>query len=147
MPNNIAYGYSHPLDGAYWTGSTYGAATHAAYQQPYYGSPYGHNPFGMSGYGIHNYNTYPAFNPSFWGGQYPANVYPYRHNVLPGPVHPVYPGHVMHHPGYVPHYNGGVPRHLMPRKFGQGLLSGTSTKGILGAVLVGTVAGLVARGK
>ena len=157
-------GFGTPVNGQYWTGhpapyynqqqyqmpyGSQGQYWGGQYMQPYYGYDqygYGYNHPQM---GYNNYNgQYPHFDANYWSG----NLYQHNPmNIHQTPYHyqqaMYYPGH---HGMYQPMYghHPGLPYYRKP--FGRGFLGGTGgdvAKGLLGAVLVGVIAGKVVKGK
>lgn len=157
-----------PVHGQYWTGQAvnqyypqYTQQQYGAYNQQGYGSydQYGSNYYPTAGlplqqqyypqqysvYGQNNqYGHYPGFDAQYWtGNYYPQHVPVYQHGM---PVYQggmVYPGQYVRHP----QYPGAYPYSHKPYK--KGFLGGPKSglaKTLLGAVVVGTVAGAVARG-
>jgi hypothetical protein len=130
-----AYNTGYPQNGAY-------------YPQPYYQQPYAQ-------YGQNYYGQYPGFDAQYWSGQYyPQQMPLYQHQVPvyhPGvPMYPVYHGQQNYygHSGYYPNqqFHGGYPYHK--KRIGKGFLGGTGhsmAKTLLGAAVVGVVAGTVAK--
>ena len=146
---------NQPVHGDYWSGhapqyqeypSSYPYNYNQyAYQQQYYPQQFGYQHTGYNAYD----DQYPAFNPRYWAGgpvmqQYPVPVYQmgpmyqprYYHHYNGMPYHPYY-----HHPAA--YHNPAY------RQQNKGFLGGTGrglAKGLLGAALVGVIAGKVARG-
>ncbi|KAL4223754.1 hypothetical protein ACF0H5_017220 [Mactra antiquata] len=149
-----------PVHGQFWTGhvqpypqqyGNYYNPAYAGYNQ--YGSgyypatPYQHYPQQYPAYGQYDqYGYYPNFDAQYWTGSHFPQVYSpvYQQHGVPVYHHGmVYPGQYVHHPQYA----RGYPYPYKPYK--KGFLGGTGSglaKTLLGAVVVGTVAGAVARG-
>lgn len=153
-------GYSsYPINTQYWTGHQYIPHQQYPYNQYAYNNwlhP-AHNGYYPQQYGfVHQQNGYyPNFNAGYWvgnGGYHPASM---NTVYMPHPAaympHPVYhaPQPLYYHTVF---YNGRwvhQPVYAHPRHFDRGFLGGTGgelAKGLLGALLVGTIAGKVARG-
>ena len=155
---NMYYNYAHPVNAQYWTGHSLAAGYHqypqayggyGQYGQPYYSGYGGYQswnyPQQYGNMGVHpaysgQYMHYPNFNANYWTGHH--NMYPvypmYPVHGMQGYPHPVPYGQYPYHPGY---YYG------RPRGFLGGLGQSKMVKGLLGALLVGAVAGKIARGK
>ncbi|KAL4225393.1 hypothetical protein ACF0H5_016082 [Mactra antiquata] len=159
-------GYSsYPLNTQYWTGNpaqyipyhqySYNSYPYEQYpgQYVHYPQPYGYVQH-QTGYNQY-YGKYPNFNAGYWMGQayHPAHLQPIymQHPAVYMPHPPVYHQPPMY---YQPvFYNGhwvSQPIYAHPGKYhDRGFLGGTGgdlVTGLLGAVLVGTIAGKVARG-
>ena len=155
----LDYYYTQPVNAQYWTGppATHIHAPH--YKQPLY-QPYP-NQFGLWNQpqtGLYPWNAvqYPTFDANYWTGahfnpNYYGPVYPQPHPVY---QHPVYHPQTVYHPAY--YQRAMYPGHYLyhPAPFGsdpykqRGFFGGTGqglAKGLLGALLVGVVAGAVAR--
>lgn len=150
---------STPVHGQYWTGYAQSYPQHAPQQYGTYGSyntgylqngayvpqQFYSQPYPQ--YGPVNYGHYPGFDARYWTGnhyQQPVPVYHqpvpmYHHGVPVYPAYPQYPNH--YYPKGYPYYK---------KRPGKGFLGGSGDgigKTLLGAVVVGAVAGAVARGK
>ena len=146
---NFFNNYAHPVNAQYWTGHNLPVG-YQQYPQQYGYQQYGYQPGGY-GYqswnypsqynywGVHpaysiQYAHYPNFNANYWTGHHGmyAPVYPHQ---MPYYGHPQYPY-------YQQPYYYGRRRSFMGDFARSGL-----AKGLLGALVVGVVAGKVARGK
>lgn len=151
--------YSQPVNTMYWTGQPtqlvnypqqYPYSSQYSYSQypsPYYKPQYGYSQK-QSGYDYY-YGNYPSFDASYWTGAvyqpaviaqqvpvYHVPVYRYPVNQMVYYQHPIQPLHPpVIYPAY-PYYEKGF--------FGG--TGGQLAKGLLGALMIGVIAGKVARG-
>ncbi|XP_053375727.1 histidine-rich glycoprotein-like [Mercenaria mercenaria] len=173
FPVSAVNSYNYPLNGQYWTGQPYHYTKYPQYpqyqNQLYWNHP-GHYQYHPQQYGFahpatgynNHYRQYPSFDAQYWMGHnyYPSHIASaYMH---PAPIHPMYmhQGPIYHQPSYYQGhhvmYNGHYPYHAVQYPaypyyvdhYDRGFFGGTGgelAKGLLGALLVGTVAGTVAR--
>ncbi|WAR03427.1 hypothetical protein MAR_009985 [Mya arenaria] len=146
-----------PLQSQYWTGQQ-----SSQYAQPQYSAGYTptngyYQQYGQQAYSQYGQQYYPQTTgqqsyPQSYGQQYYPQSYG-QQNYHPGywtgasqgyyprQQVPNYPGHYPAHPVHYPTHRGYYPTHRKPYKKSKDL-----TKTLLGAVVVGAVAGAVARG-
>ena len=149
---NQYYNYAHPVNAQYWMGHSLPAG-YQQYPQPYGYQQGGYVQYGQYGqswnypqqygyWGVHpaysgQYVHYPTFNANYWTG---------HHQMYPVHGVPAYPYHMPY--GHAPY-----PYYRQPYYYGRrrGFLGDFArsnlAKGLLGALVVGAIAGKVARGK